>query len=110
MLQSSSVMNNIVGFFSDQLVRGFVQAYVFSTFEFDAINFIDFTGKILTNGFNGFWTFLLSLIFEIPRSKSMLKLMQLSCRFEFGNASVENIRLLWFEDVSCSVILLPLLP
>ena len=32
--------------FLDQLVRGFVQEYVFSTFEFDAICFIDFLTKI----------------------------------------------------------------
>ena len=66
-----------------QLLGGFVQVYVFSTFEFDAVSFIGFLTRILINGFFEFWTFVLSLIFENSKSKFMLKLMQLLCRFEF---------------------------
>jgi hypothetical protein len=77
-------MNNTVGFiFISASKRFFVQACVFSTFEFDAICFIDFLTRILINGFFEFWTSVLSLIFENSRSKFMLKLMQLLCRFEF---------------------------
>ena len=72
-----------------QLLSGFVQVYVFSTFEFDAVSFIGFLTRILINGFFEFWTFVLSLIFENSRSKFMLKLMQLLCRFEFWNTLVE---------------------
>ena len=86
----ASAMNNSVGFIFRSACKRFCSSTcVFSTFECDAISFINCIAKILINGFNGFWTLLLSLIFEIPRSKSMLKLMQLLCRFEFGNASVE---------------------
>lgn len=57
----------------DQLVSGFVPAYVVSTFEFDTICLIDFLTRILINGFLEFWTLVVSLIFENSRSKFMLE-------------------------------------
>jgi hypothetical protein len=77
-------LNNIIGTFLDQRRSGFVQACVFSTFEFDAICFIDMLKRILINGFIEFRIFVLSLSLESSRSKYMLKLMQLLCRFEFA--------------------------
>ena len=62
--------------FLDQLVRGFVQEYVFSTFEIDAICFIDFLTKIWMDQFLEFWTFVLSFIFANPGSKFIFKLVQ----------------------------------
>jgi hypothetical protein len=62
---------------------------VFSTFDFDAIYFIDFLTRFLINGFFEFRTSVPSLFFENSRSKFLLKLMQLLCRFEFRGALVE---------------------
>ena len=54
---------------------------VFSIFQFDADWFIHFSAKILIVGFSGLGTVNLSLISENPRSRFMLGLMQLLCRF-----------------------------
>jgi hypothetical protein len=85
----ASEMISTVGFIVYQLVSGFVQACVLSTFKFDAISFIIFLAWILIYGYFDFRTFVLSFIFENSRSNFMLKLMQLLCRFDFWNTFIE---------------------
>ena len=64
----------------NQFVSSFDPANVLATFKFDAFLFIDFSARILINGFYGLGTVFLSLIYENPRSKFMLELMLLLCR------------------------------
>ena len=64
-----------------QFVSSLDRANVLSTFDFDAVQFIDFSTRILIYGFNGLGTFNLSLISKNPRSRFMLELMVLLCQF-----------------------------
>ena len=50
-------------------------------FQFDAVDLLTFQQKILMYGFNGLGTVVLSLISENPRSRFLLKLILLLCRF-----------------------------
>ena len=53
MVLLGSLLNQFIGRFGRQLANGV------STFRFDAILFIDFSAKILINGFNGFGSVIL---------------------------------------------------
>ena len=65
--------------------------------QFDSLTFQQ---KILIDGFNNLGTVVLSLISEIPRSRFMLELMLLLCRF-LGLKRVARSQLLrWFNDGS----------
>ena len=52
----------------DQFVGSFDRANGVSTFRFDAVWFIDYSTKILIDGFKGSGTVILSSISENPRS------------------------------------------
>ena len=71
----------LFGSLLDQFVSSFDRANGLSIFQFDAVRFIDFQQKILIDGFNRLGTAVLSLISENPRSRFMLELMFLLCRF-----------------------------
>ena len=73
----------LFGSLLDQFVGSFDRANGLSIFQFDAVLFVDFSAKILIDGFNGFGTLVLSLISENPRSRCMLKLMFYRVDFEF---------------------------
>ena len=68
----------LFGSLLNQFVGRFDRANGLSIFQFDALTFLQ---KILIDGFNGLWTVVLSLISEITRSRLMLELMLLLCRF-----------------------------
>jgi hypothetical protein len=65
----------LFGSLFDQDVSIFALANVLSIFEFDADSSTDFSTRVLINRFNGLETFFLSLIYNNPRSRFMLKLM-----------------------------------
>ena len=95
-----------------QLLGGFVQVYVFSTFEFDAVSFIGFLTRILINGFFEFWIFKICSVLNFWEFKIEI--------YVEVDAIVVSIWILkhigwtgllrWFEDVSCSLILPPMFP
>ena len=57
----------LFGSFLAQFVVSLDRANGLSTYRFDAIQFIDFSAKILIDGFNELGTVILSLISENPR-------------------------------------------
>ena len=73
----------LLGSLLDQFVSSFDRAYGLSIFQFDAVQFIDFSAKDFDRWvqipFNGLETVVLSLISENPRSRFLLELMLLLC-------------------------------
>ncbi len=61
-LMDASEMNNNVGFILGSAYDRFCSSMRVSTFKFDAIYSIDFSSKILINGFFEFLTFVLGLL------------------------------------------------
>ncbi len=57
----------LFGSLLDQLVISFARAIVISIFEFDTDWFIDFSTRIMINGFNGLETFF--FVFYLKESK-----------------------------------------
>ena len=72
--------NWMVLFGSSLDVSSFDRCNGHSIFQFHAVS-LTFQQKILIDGFNGLGTVVLSLISENPRSRFMLELMLLLCRF-----------------------------
>ena len=62
-------LNGIAPFIVGSVCRRFDCAHGLSTFRFDAVWFIDFSAKILIDGYNGLETVILSLISKYPRSR-----------------------------------------
>ncbi len=91
----------------DQFGSSFARYNVLSIFEFDADWFIDFSTRILINGFYRSETFFWSFKKE-PRSRFMLELMMIF--FSIKNLKlVARARLIrWFNGGSDDVALLPL--
>ena len=73
----------LFGLLLDQFVSSFDRANGLSIFQFDAVRLIEFSAKdkILIDRFNGLGTVVLSIISENSRSRFMLELMLLLCRF-----------------------------
>ncbi len=65
----------LFGSFLDQFASSFDRANVLSTFDFDAVRFIDFSLRIWIG------TVFLSLISKNLRLRFILELMMLLCRF-----------------------------
>jgi hypothetical protein len=62
----------LFGSLLDQFESSLDCANVLSTFYFDAVQFIDFSTRILIYGFNGVETYIFSLISKSPRSRFIL--------------------------------------
>ena len=74
----------LFGSLLDQFVGSFDRAKLLMGFQYSNLMQLDsltFQQKILIDGFNGLGTGVLSLISENPRSRFMLELMLLLCRF-----------------------------
>ena len=73
----------LIGLLLDQFVSSFNLANGLSIFQFDAVRLIEFSAKdkILIDRFNGLGTVVLSIISENSRSRFMLELKLLLCRF-----------------------------
>ena len=96
----------LFGSLLDQFVSSFDRANGLSIFQFDAVRFIDFQQKTLIDGFNVLGTVILSLISEIPRSRFMLELMLLLCRFRVLKRAARSQLLRLFNDGSDNTALL----
>ncbi len=77
----------LFGSLLDQSVSSFDRANVLSTFEFDAVRFIDFSTRNLIYGFNGLGTFIFSSFFKNLRSRFILESMII--------VSLSNFEMLW---------------
>ena len=63
----------------DQFVSSSDRANGLPILQFDAFEFVDFSAKILIDGFIGLGTVVMSLISENPRSRFISELMLLLC-------------------------------
>ena len=96
----------LFGSLLNQFVSCFDRANGLSIFQFDAVQFIDFSAKDYDRWVQWIRDSCLSLISENPRSRFMLELMLLLCRFRVLKRVDRSQLLHLFNDGSDNTALL----